>query len=125
MSDAPLSQFGELLRRYREAAGLTQEELAQAAGLTAKGVGALERAAMWRRHGKVLGRRLQLWRQASPAAAAACLLRHAALRDYGSVDGGGLGPAAFARDLWRVSQLSGRHPPLPARAHVGPRRLDP
>src|SRR5919206_322700 len=35
--------FGELLRRYRSAAGVTQEELAERAGLTAKAVGALER----------------------------------------------------------------------------------
>ena len=35
--------FGALLRRYREVAGLSQEELADRAGLTAKGVGALER----------------------------------------------------------------------------------
>ncbi len=36
------SRFGERLRQLREAAGLTQEELAERAGLTAKGVGALE-----------------------------------------------------------------------------------
>ncbi len=35
--------FGERLRQLREAAGLTQEQLAERAGLTAKGVGALER----------------------------------------------------------------------------------
>ena len=35
--------FGTQLRRLREAAGLTQEELAGKAGLTAKGVGAIER----------------------------------------------------------------------------------
>ena len=35
--------FGEWLRRLREGAGLTQEELAERAGLTAKGVAALER----------------------------------------------------------------------------------
>src|SRR5690242_16728588 len=35
--------FGVLLRRYREAAGLSQEDLAERAGLTAKGIGALER----------------------------------------------------------------------------------
>jgi predicted ATPase/DNA-binding CsgD family transcriptional regulator/DNA-binding XRE family transcriptional regulator len=35
--------FGEQLRTLREAAGLTQEELAERAGLTARGVGALER----------------------------------------------------------------------------------
>ncbi len=39
----PTAGFGELLRCYREAAGLSQEELAERAGLTAKGVGALER----------------------------------------------------------------------------------
>ena len=38
--DAP---FGPRLRRLREAAGLTQEELASRAGLTAKAVSALER----------------------------------------------------------------------------------
>src|SRR5215218_1346239 len=37
------SGFGEHLRTLREAAGLTQEELAERAGLTARGVGALER----------------------------------------------------------------------------------
>lgn len=35
--------FGDYLRRYRELAGLTQEELAEKAGLTAKAIGALER----------------------------------------------------------------------------------
>src|ERR687885_1819841 len=35
--------FGELLRRYRSTAGVTQEELAERAGITAKAVGALER----------------------------------------------------------------------------------
>src|SRR5262245_40499342 len=37
----PLS-FGELLRRYRASAGLTQEELAEKAGLSKRGIGALE-----------------------------------------------------------------------------------
>src|SRR5919202_2269267 len=35
--------FGELLRRYRTAAGVSREELAGRAGITAKAVGALER----------------------------------------------------------------------------------
>ncbi|MDP9437408.1 MAG: helix-turn-helix domain-containing protein, partial [Actinomycetota bacterium] len=35
--------FGAMLKRLRDAAGLTQEELAQRAGLTAKAVSALER----------------------------------------------------------------------------------
>ncbi len=37
------TSFGDQLRRYRELAGLTQEQLAEKAGLTAKAVGALER----------------------------------------------------------------------------------
>src|SRR5262245_39950380 len=36
--------FGEQLRHYRERAGLTQEELAAQAGVTAKAISALERA---------------------------------------------------------------------------------
>src|SRR5918911_478358 len=35
--------FGALLRRYRAAAGLTQEELAARAGLTPQGISLLER----------------------------------------------------------------------------------
>ncbi|HEX9039223.1 MAG TPA: helix-turn-helix domain-containing protein [Ktedonobacterales bacterium] len=44
---APLfgAPFGRLLRRYREAAGLTQEALAQRAGLSARGISDLERGA--------------------------------------------------------------------------------
>ena len=38
--DAP---FGERLRHLREAAGLTQEELAERSGLSAKGISDLER----------------------------------------------------------------------------------
>jgi predicted ATPase/transcriptional regulator with XRE-family HTH domain len=42
--------FGARLRRLREAAALTQEELAERAGLAAKGVGALERGERRRPH---------------------------------------------------------------------------
>ena len=38
-----MAPFGARLRRLREAAGLTQEELAQEAGLTARGISDLER----------------------------------------------------------------------------------
>jgi transcriptional regulator with XRE-family HTH domain len=39
------STFGELLRRYRAAAGLTQEELAERARLSSRGIADLERGA--------------------------------------------------------------------------------
>jgi transcriptional regulator with XRE-family HTH domain len=37
--------FGELLRRHRQAAGLTQQELAERAGLSVHGIQKLERGA--------------------------------------------------------------------------------
>src|SRR6266536_1463938 len=37
--------FGDLLRRFRRAAGLTQEQLAERAGLSPAGISALERGA--------------------------------------------------------------------------------
>src|SRR5687767_1033998 len=37
--------FGDLLRRYRIAAGLTQEELAERAGVSSRGISDLERGA--------------------------------------------------------------------------------
>jgi len=40
-----VSSFGHYLRQLRQAAGLTQEELAERAGLTADGIGVLERGA--------------------------------------------------------------------------------
>jgi transcriptional regulator with XRE-family HTH domain len=45
METAPSPSFGTLLRRYRGAAGLSQEELAERAGLSARTVGDLERGA--------------------------------------------------------------------------------
>ncbi len=43
MDSADAPRFGELLRRYRAAAGLSQQELAERARMTAQGVSALER----------------------------------------------------------------------------------
>jgi tetratricopeptide (TPR) repeat protein/transcriptional regulator with XRE-family HTH domain len=45
MAGARQARFGGLLKRYRVAAGLTQEELAERAGLSAKGISDLERGA--------------------------------------------------------------------------------
>ena len=41
----PASAFGEVLRRYRTAAALSQEELAERAGLSLRGLSDLERGA--------------------------------------------------------------------------------
>jgi transcriptional regulator with XRE-family HTH domain len=43
MATAPEGSFGEQLRRLRERAGLTQEEVAERAGLTPDAIGMLER----------------------------------------------------------------------------------
>jgi transcriptional regulator with XRE-family HTH domain/tetratricopeptide (TPR) repeat protein len=43
MNAPSASTFGKLLKRYRAAAGLTQEELAERAGLSVEGISALER----------------------------------------------------------------------------------
>src|SRR5690348_2436271 len=43
MSATSTHPFGSLLRRHRQAAGLTQEELAERAGLSVEGISALER----------------------------------------------------------------------------------
>ncbi|HEY8601011.1 MAG TPA: tetratricopeptide repeat protein [Thermomicrobiales bacterium] len=43
MTGGDTTPFGERLRLHREAAGLTQEALAERAGLTAKGIAAIER----------------------------------------------------------------------------------
>src|SRR3712207_6945643 len=48
VSQGQYSPFGARLRRLREAASLTQEELATRAGLTAKGISDLERGARQR-----------------------------------------------------------------------------
>jgi transcriptional regulator with XRE-family HTH domain len=45
MSELPSLPFGDLLRRYRVAAGLTQAELAERAGLSVRGINDLERGA--------------------------------------------------------------------------------
>jgi predicted ATPase/transcriptional regulator with XRE-family HTH domain len=45
MSTVRSTSFGELLRRFRVAAGLTQEELAERAGLSRRGITDLERGA--------------------------------------------------------------------------------
>jgi transcriptional regulator with XRE-family HTH domain len=55
MNEARTTDFGARLRRLREATGLTKEELASRAGLTAKGIGALERGERKRPHPHTVG----------------------------------------------------------------------
>src|SRR5579871_6613263 len=45
MADGESTSFGALLRRLRKAANLTQEELAERAGLSRRGINDLERGA--------------------------------------------------------------------------------
>src|SRR5688500_19697694 len=45
MATTTQTGFGELLRRYRMEAGLTQEELAERAGVSTRGISDLERGA--------------------------------------------------------------------------------
>src|SRR5580765_7135838 len=45
MTNNPSDNFGDLLRRYRQDAGLTQEELAERANLSARAISELERGA--------------------------------------------------------------------------------
>ncbi len=46
--DGQSTAFGDLLRRYRKRAGLTQESLAERAGISARSVGNIERGAPYR-----------------------------------------------------------------------------
>src|SRR5215204_499749 len=57
------SDFGGLLRRYRVAAGLTQEQLAERAGVSTRGISDLERGA----HGLPRKDTLQLLLDAQPS----------------------------------------------------------
>ena len=109
-----LTQLAALLDRE---AGLGREAGAFRAAVEAHvtagrdvgfGRGAVDRAALWRRYGEVLSRRLELWRQRSALRATATLVRNAVSGDYGRRDRGGLGLRSFARDLWRVAQTAVR-----------------
>ncbi|MEJ7872633.1 MAG: AAA family ATPase, partial [Rubrobacteraceae bacterium] len=54
-ADTGLS-FGDLLRRYRDSANLTQEDLAARTGLTPQAIGLLERGKRRRPHGYTVGK---------------------------------------------------------------------
>lgn len=111
------SVLGQLAVLLDSEAGLSRDTGAFRAALDCQvaagreagfGAGAFHRAAMWRRHGEILVRRLELWRQGSPMKAAARLVRNALSGDYRKADRGGLPSRLFAQDLWRVAQVAGR-----------------
>src|SRR5947207_14228224 len=56
MGDGPALSFGELLRRYRGRAGVTQEELAERANLSVDAIGLLERGTRQRPHSETIAR---------------------------------------------------------------------
>jgi predicted ATPase/transcriptional regulator with XRE-family HTH domain len=56
MDDCPALSFGELLRRFRGRAGLTQEELAERASLSVDAIGLLERGIRQRPHSDTITR---------------------------------------------------------------------
>jgi predicted ATPase/DNA-binding CsgD family transcriptional regulator/DNA-binding XRE family transcriptional regulator len=66
MSAARTQRFGELLRSHRQAAGLTQEELAARATLSVRAVGDLERGAKLRPHRDTIHRLVAALRLSDP-----------------------------------------------------------
>ncbi len=80
MSNAPPS-FGLLLRRYRATAGLTQDELAERAGLSTRGISDLERGARERPHRDTV----QMLADALDLSAEERAILSAAARTHGSV----------------------------------------
>jgi hypothetical protein len=75
------------------------------------GRGAAHREGMWRRHGEVLERRIELWRQAPMSVGAvACLIRSTSRGDYGRRWRGGSGLRSLARDVLRVAEIRHRQP---------------
>ena len=111
---APAEPFGAVLRRRRRAAGLTQEGLAERAGLSARGVSDLERGAR-RAPQRETVRRLARGLGLRPAGAAALEAGAAAARAYGAA-GRPRGPAsdvASASATWAPRDTG----------HAGPHNL--
>jgi transcriptional regulator with XRE-family HTH domain len=118
------SRFGELLRRFRIAAGLTQEELAEHAGLSARGVSDLERGTRSRPHPDTLRR---LAEALSLSAADRAVLGAARRHSHRVTDQSGgtqplaglgtnlpvdLAPSSTAQNLVEASPFVGRAPEL-------------
>src|SRR5215211_8779545 len=85
--------FGDLLRRHRLAAGLTQEELAERAGVSTRGISDLERGA----RGLPRKDTLQMLLQALPLSPADCTVLTTAARRR---------PATAPEEVQATSQLA-------------------
>jgi transcriptional regulator with XRE-family HTH domain len=66
MSSLPAPTIGTLLKRYRRAAGLTQEALAEQAGISADTISELERGVNLRPRTDTLGRLADAWHLSPP-----------------------------------------------------------
>ncbi len=102
--------FGALLRRYRRAAGLSQEALAERAGLTAQGISALERGlrrAPYRETVRLLSEALGLSREERASLDAAVTRRR----------GPSLHAAAHPHEQQRYDLLPAAPNPLIGREH--------
>ena len=121
MSTLHPSTFGTLLRRYRRAAGLTQEELAERARLSARAVSDLERGARRAPHSatvRLLVAALQLQAPERDTLAAAARQRAALVAPSAHAGGypGSAAPPPFvgrARELALLDRhLAGAGPPV-------------
>ena len=104
------TQFGVLLRRLREAAGLTQEELASKAGLSARAISVLERGERKRPYPhtvRSIGDALALTEEERTALFAAVPERSAASALPADVSGTGLPPTPTTALVGREQDLEG------------------
>ena len=106
------TSFGRQLRRFRECAGLTQEELAERAGLSAYGVSALERGARVRPHPHT-ARALIAALGLSPGEREAFMAAAVAPRGPRSAGISPAPPESLPEQLTPSSGASARRPPSP------------
>src|SRR5436190_15813359 len=112
-SEATHTTFGALLRRYRLAAGLTQQTLAERAGISARGVQVLEQGKTrpQRKTAQRLAAALPISRAERAGFAAAA---QPAPRRRGAADAAPSPAAAGARDVASLVQPAGLPPGGPA-----------
>ncbi len=110
MATAAAASFAELLKQYRAAAGLTQEELAERATLSARAISDLERGLKHRPYAHTVQRLMRALGLAEEDASGF----QSAARRLGTVGEGGREPADRATPITNL--------PLPATAFIGRQR---